>query len=167
MVKAAAASDGPVYMRMFRKALPDVHGTDYRFEPGKADVLRRGADVTIFASGIMVHEALTAAEILKSEGVDAEIVNIHTIKPLDVEGVIASVDKTGAAVTAENHNVIGGLGSSIAEVLMENRRAPFARIGIRDHFGEVGRMSWLKEKYGMEAKDIASAAKETMGGKTV
>ncbi len=162
MVEAMAAYDGPVYMRLFRKALPDIHTRDYRFEWARADVLREGKDVSIFAGGIMVHEANEAAALLKQEGIDAELVNIHTVKPIDREGIVSSARKTGAVVTAENHNVIGGLASAVAEVLMQECRVPFKTVGVQDRFGEVSFMPYLKEKYGMTARDIANAAKRAM-----
>ncbi len=165
MVEAMAAYNGPVYLRLFRKSLPELHTDEYRFEWGRADVLREGTDVSIFASGIMVHEAKAAVELLAAEGISAELVNIHTIKPIDREGVVRSARKTGAAVTAENHNVIGGLASAVSEVLIEECRVPLVKVGIQDHFGEVSYMPYLKNKYGMTAQDIASAAKKAMGEK--
>lgn len=166
MVEAMAAYEGPVYMRLFRKSLPDIHTADYPFQWGKADVLEEGRDISIFASGIMVHEAKQAVKILASEGIDAELVNIHTIKPIDRAGIIASAKKTGAVVTVENHNVIGGLASAVAEVLIRDCRVPLEKIGIQDHFGEVGFMPYLKEKYSMTPDDIVNAAKKAIKEKT-
>jgi len=165
MVEVMAAYDGPVYLRLFRKARPDVHTADYHFEWGRADVIRPGSDVSIFASGIMVHEAQQAVELLAAEGISAELINIHTIKPIDRAGVVRSVRKTGAAVSAENHNVIGGLGSAIAEVLSQECQVPLTMVGIQDHFGEVAYMPYLKEKYGMTPQDIVSAAKKAIAAK--
>lgn len=154
--------DGTVYIRMFRKSTPIVFKEDYKFELFKADTLQAGRDVTLFASGIMVKEAMEAAGVLKNEGIEAEVINIHTIKPIDREAVVASVKKTGAAVTCENHNVIGGLASAIAEVLIEERPVPLRFIGIKDHFGEVAKIDYLKKKYRMTKEDIVKAAKEVM-----
>jgi len=162
MVEAMAAFEGPVYMRLFRKSLPDIHVPDYRFEWGRLDLLRPGVDVSLFASGMMVHEAREAAELLDAEGIEAELLNVHTIKPIDHEGVVRSASRTGAVVTAENHNVIGGLASAVAEVLIQECRVPHEKIGIRDHFGEVAFMPYLKEKYKMTARDIVEAAKKAM-----
>jgi transketolase len=157
--------DGVVYIRMFRKTAPAVFGDDYKFDLFKADTVREGKDVTLFATGIMVAESIKAADILKAEGIDAEIINIHTIKPIDREAVIKSASKTGAVVTCENHNVIGGLKSAVAEVLVEECLVPLKAIGIQDHFGEVGKIDYLKKKYHMTADDIVAAAKEVISKK--
>ncbi len=154
--------DGVVYIRMSRKAVPAVFGDDYEFDLFKADVVKEGKDVTLFATGIMVVEAIKAAEMLKAEGIDAEIVNIHTIKPIDREAVVKSARKTGAAVTCENHSVIGGLKSAVAEVLIEECPIPVKAIGVQDHFGEVAKVDYLKKKYQMTAEDIVAAAKEAI-----
>lgn len=157
--------DGPVYIRMFRKAFPVIFKDDYEFELFKADMISEGKDVTLFATGIMVNEALKAAELLKVEGISAEIVNIHTIKPIDKEAVVKSARKTGAVVSCENHNVIGGLRSAVAEVLAEEYPVPVKAIGVQDHFGEVAKMDYLKKKYHMTAEDIVKAAKEAIAMK--
>lgn len=157
--------DGPVYIRMFRKATPIIFKDDYEFDLFKADMLREGKDVTLFASGIMVEESLKAADMLKAEGIDAEVINIHTIKPIDKEAVLKSAKKTGAVVTCENHNVIGGLKSAVAEVLVEEYPVPIKAIGVQDHFGEVAKMDYLKKKYHMTAEDIVKAAKEAIAMK--
>lgn len=157
--------DGVVYIRMFRKTTPAVFGDDYKFDLFKADMVREGKDVTLFASGIMVAESIEAANLLKAEGIDAEIINIHTIKPIDREAVIKSASKTGAVVTCENHNVIGGLKSAVAEVLIEECLVPMKAIGIQDHFGEVAKIDYLKKKYHMTAADIVAAAKEVISKK--
>lgn len=154
--------DGVVYIRMFRKVTPIVFNEDYKFDLFKADVLKEGKDVSIFASGIMVKESLEAIEMLKSEGIDAELINIHTIKPIDSEAVIASAKKTGAVVTCENHNVIGGLKSAVAEVLIEEYPVPLRSVGVKDHFGEVAKIDYLKKKYKMTAEDIVKAVKEVV-----
>ena len=160
-----AEYDGPVYIRMFRKASPIIFKDDYEFDLFKADMMREGKDVTLFATGIMVDEALKAAEMLKAEGIDAEIINIHTIKPIDREAVVKSAKKTGAVVTCENHNVIGGLKSAVAEVLVDEYPVPVKAIGVQDHFGEVAKMDYLKKKYHMTAEDIVKAAKEAIAMK--
>ncbi|GLC29438.1 transketolase family protein [Clostridium omnivorum] len=157
--------DGPVYIRLFRKAAPIVFHENYEFNLFKADVIKEGKDVTLFATGIMVKEALDAVEILKSEGIDAEVINIHTIKPIDRETIVASAKKTGAVVTCENHNVVGGLKAAVAEVLIEECPVPLKAIGVQDHFGEVAMMDYLKKKYKMTAQDIANAAKEVVAKK--
>lgn len=157
--------EGVVYIRMFRKSTPAVFGDDYKFDLFKADTVREGKDVTLFASGMMVTESIKAADILKAEGIEAEIINIHTIKPIDREAVIKSATKTGAVVTCENHNVIGGLKSAVSEVLIEECPVPLKAIGIQDHFGEVGKIDYLKKKYHMTAEDIAAAAKEVISKK--
>jgi transketolase len=157
--------NGPVYIRMFRKATPIIFKDDYEFDLFKADMLREGQDVALFASGIMVEEALKAADMLKAEGISAEVVNIHTIKPIDKDAVIKSARKTGAVVTCENHNVIGGLKSAVAEVLVEEYPVPIKGIGVQDHFGEVAKMDYLKKKYHMTAEDIVKAAKEAIAMK--
>jgi transketolase len=157
--------DGPIYIRMFRKSTPLVLEEDYEFELFKADTLREGKDVTLFASGIMLKEAFEAADKLKEEGIEAEVINIHTIKPIDREAVVASAKKTGAVVTCENHNVIGGLKSAVAEVLIEEYPVPLRSIGVKDHFGEVAKIDYLKKKYKMTAEDIVKAAKEAIAQK--
>jgi transketolase len=160
-----AEYDGPVYIRMFRKATPIIFKDDYEFDLFKADLIREGKDVTLFATGIMVEESLKAAEILKTEGIAAEVINIHTIKPIDREAVVRSAKKTGAVVTCENHNVIGGLKSAVAEVLSEEYPVPIKAIGVQDHFGEVAKMDYLKKKYHMTAEDIVKAAKAAIAMK--
>ena len=154
--------DGPVYIRLFRKAIENVFGPGYRFGLFQADVIREGTDVSLFASGIMVQESKKALELLDAEGIHAELVNIHTIKPIDADAVVASARKTGAVVTCENHNVVGGLGSAVAEVLAERYPCYIRRVGIQDRFGQVGRLPFLKEEYHMTARDIAEAAKEAV-----
>lgn len=156
---------GPVYIRVFRKVTPSVFKEDYEFDLFKADMLKEGKDVSLFATGIMVEQALKAAEKLKEEGIEAEVINIHTIKPIDKEAVISSARKTGAVVTCENHNVIGGLKSAVAEVLIEEYPVPLKAIGVQDHFGEVGKIDYLMKKYHMTWEDIVSAAKEVIKNK--
>ena len=156
---------GPVYIRMFRKDCPEVFGKDYKFDLFKADKIEDGNDVTIFASGIMVEKAIKAAETLKAEGIDAEVVNVHTIKPIDAETVTESLKKTKCAVVAENHNVIGGLFSAVAEVAAQNCPTPIVPVGVKDVFGEVGKLAELAEKFEMTEKDIVAAAKKAVASK--
>ena len=153
---------GAVYIRLFRKAIGDVFGADYKFDLFKADIIKEGKDVSLFASGIMVQESVKAVEMLKNEGIDAELINIHTIKPIDSETVIKSIKKTRCAVTAENHNIIGGLFSAVSETLAINCPAPLLPIGINDTFGEVGKMPYLKEIYQMRAEDIVAKCKHVI-----
>lgn len=158
-VAAAAEWNGPVYMRFGRYAVPVIFDrSTYKFEIGKGVLLREGHDVTVFATGIMVDAALSAAEILSTKGVSCEVIDIHTIKPLDRELVIASASKTGAVVTAEEHNIIGGLGSAVCEVLSECRPTPVVRVGVEDTFGRSGKVPPLLEYYGLTAENIVSKA---------
>ncbi len=150
--------EGPVYIRLFRKASPVIFAEDYAFDLFKADLLKPGADVSIFASGIMVAQALKAAAMLGEQKIDAEVINVHTIKPIDAETVIAAARKTGAAVTCENHNIIGGLKSAVCEVLAGECPVPVTAVGIADHFGEVAKTDYLLQKYKMTADDIVAAA---------
>lgn len=150
---------GPVYIRLLRRNAVKVFEDGESFTLGKGKLMKEGADVSIFASGIMVAEAVEAVDALQKEGIHAELINIHTVKPLDEEIVLQSASKTGCVVTAENHSVIGGLGSAVSELLGEKYPVPVKKIGVKDHFGEVGLTPYLKEKYGLTAKDIATAAK--------
>lgn len=163
---AIAEMNGPVYMRLARLATPIFEGDMVKpFVIGKANVLREGKDVAIFATGLMVNESLMAAEALASEGIDAAVINIHTIKPIDADTVIKAASETGALVTAENHNVIGGLGSAVAEVLAEQRPTPLERVGVKDHFGQVGKAPYLMGVFGITAADIAKAARKAIARK--
>lgn len=150
---------GPVYIRLLRRNAVKVFEDGESFTLGKGKLMKEGADVSIFASGIMVAEAVEAVDALQKEGIHAELINIHTVKPLDEEIVLQSASKTGCVVTAENHSVIGGLGSAVSELLGEKYPVPVKKIGVKDHFGEVGLTPYLKEMYGLTAKDIATAAK--------
>ena len=162
-VKAAAAYQGPVYMRFGRAACPVINDVpDYHFEIGKGRVVREGSDVTIVATGICVGNALEAAKMLEADGISAEVINICTIKPLDEELIISSVMKTGKVVTAEEHSVIGGLGSAVAEVLAGENGAKFAMVGIQDKFGKSGKPEQLFAQYGLTAENIAAKAKELL-----
>ncbi len=156
---------GPVYIRMFRKTTPDIFDENETFNLFKAKKLKDGKDISIFCSGIMVDETLKANKTLEEMGIDAEIINIHTIKPIDEESIISFVQKTKAAVTVENHNIIGGLRSAVSEVICENYPVPLRSVGIRDTFGQVGKMPYLKEVYKMTEKDIVSAAVSALEAK--
>ena len=159
-VKAAYEHVGPVYIRFGRLAVPVINDKpDYKFEIGKGIVLKEGTDVSIFATGLEVNEALEAAKLLEADGINAEVINIHTIKPLDKELVIASATKTGKVVTVEEHSVIGGLGSAVAEVLSEEAPTRMTRIGVYDRFGESGPATELIKKYELDAEGIYKKVK--------
>ena len=160
-VKAALDYEGPVYMRFGRAAVPVINDRpDYQFEMGKGVVLREGSDVTIVATGIMVASALEAAEKMAAEGISAEVINIHTIKPLDREVIVKSAKKTGKVVTAEEHSIIGGLGGAVCEALCEEYPVPVCRIGINDVFGESGSAGALLVKYGLDGDGVYNKVKE-------
>lgn len=159
MVLAAAEYVGPMYLRFGRAATPVIHDDSYKFELGKGEVVKEGKDVSIIATGIMVAKALEAAETLKAEGIDAEVINISTIKPLDNELVLASAKKTGKVVTAEEHSIIGGLGSAVCELLAEEHPVKVTRIGVKDVFGQSGSPAALLEHYGLTVADIVKACK--------
>ncbi len=160
--KAIADYNGPVYMRMGRAEFPTITKEGEPFRIGKATVMREGKDVTLIGCGQMVSFCLDTAEMLAAEGVSAEVINMSTIKPLDVEAVVASVSKTGCCVTAEEHSIIGGLGSAVAEVLSESVVAPLERVGTNDTFGESGKPDELMAKYGLTAEHIADAARKSI-----
>lgn len=160
-VRAAIEMDGPVYLRFGRAAVPVINERDdYKFEIGKGVLLREGKDVTIIASGICVESALGAAEKLAADGIDAEVINIHTIKPLDEELVLASAKRTGKVVTVEEHSVIGGLGSAVCDVLAEKAPTKVCKIGVYDRFGESGPAAALVEKFGLDAQGVYAKTKE-------
>ena len=165
--EAALLFDGPVYLRYGRFAVPDLSAEleGYRFEIGKGVVYKEGKDVTIVATGFMVHLAMEAAAMLAEEGIDAEVINIHTIKPLDAELIERSARKTGAVVTAEEHSVIGGLGGAVCEALSESFPCPVKRVGVEDAYGRSGKVPELLEIYGLTAKNIAAKAKEAIAKK--
>ncbi len=159
-VKAAVEHQGPVYLRFGRLAVPVINDTpDYKFEIGKGVTLKEGKDLTIIATGLPVAECLTVADMLAADGIDAEVINIHTIKPLDAELVIASAKKTGKVVTVEEHSIIGGLGGAVAECLSENAPTKMLRIGMNDKFGESGTAVALLHKYGFDAEGIYNKIK--------
>ena len=157
--------NGPVYIRMPRKKQEKVYDEIKDFTLGKAIELRDGKDVTIIASGIMVAKALEAADILKEEGVSARVVNMHTWKPIDEETIVKAVKETGTIVTCENHSTNGGLGSAVAEVVVEKCPAPMEMVGVRNSFGEVGKLPYLCERFGLTAKDIVEATKRAISRK--
>ena len=160
-VEAAYLHNGPVYLRFGRLAVPVINSNpDYKFEIGKGIILREGKDVTIAATGLCVWEAIKAAELLEKDGINARVINIHTIKPLDEELIIESARKTGKVVTVEEHSVIGGLGSAVAEVLGEKMPTAILRIGIKDVFGESGPAPELIKKYGLDADSIYKEIKK-------
>ena len=162
--EAALLHKGPVYLRFGRYAVPDLSAdmAGYRFELGKGVVYKEGKDVTLVATGYMVHLAMEAAELLVADGIDAEVINIHTIKPLDTDLIAASAKKTGAVVTAEEHSVIGGLGGAVCEALSERFPCPVLRVGVQDAYGRSGRVPELLEIYGLTAKNIAENAKKAI-----
>lgn len=158
-VKAAIDMKGPVYLRFGRYAVPVIHDDSYHFEIGRGEELCDGKDVSIVATGLCVSMALEAAELLAAEGISARVINIHTIKPLDRELVLKAAAETGAVVTAEEHNIIGGLGSAVAEAVCEALPVPVLRVGVEDTFGCSGKVPALLEKYGLTPANIAAKAK--------
>jgi transketolase len=164
-VRAAAEHKGPVYIRLGRSGVPVLFDSDYKFTIGRAAVLRQGEDVALLACGIMVAEALEAARQLAEKGIRAAVLNVSTIKPLDVEAVVKAARATGAVVTCEEHSVIGGLGSAVAEVLGEEYPVPLERVGIRDTFGQSGKPAELLEHYGLTAAHIVRTAERAVGRK--
>ncbi|SFB11121.1 transketolase [Acetitomaculum ruminis DSM 5522] len=160
-VKAAFEYDGPVYLRFGRLAIPVINDNpDYKFEIGKGVSLKEGTDVTIVATGLCVNESLEAAKILETQGINAAVINIHTIKPIDKDIIVDAVKKTGKIVTVEEHSVVGGLGSAVCDVLCENMPAPVLKIGVNDVFGESGPALELIKKYGLDSESIAKKVKE-------
>ena len=164
-VYALAEHVGPAYMRIGRAKEAVVLDEDYKFEIGKAVVIKPGVDVSVFACGIMLAKSIEAAAILKNEGISVEVINVSTIKPLDTETVIKSVTKTGCAVTAEEHSIIGGLGDAVSQAVLGAYPAPLERIGVNDTFTESGQPDPLLEKYGLTAGTIAEAARRSFGRK--
>lgn len=163
--KAIAEYNGPVYMRMGRAEFPTITKEDAEFTIGKATVLREGNDVTLIGTGQMVALCIEAADMLLEKGIDAEVINMSTIKPLDTEAIATSISRTGCVVTAEEHSVIGGLGSAVAEFLAEERPCPLTMIGTKDTFGESGTPEQLFEKYGLTTENIIEAAKRSINKK--
>lgn len=162
---AIAEHHGPVYLRFGRPAVPIFTPADQKFEIGKAIKLIEGTDVTIFATGHLVWEAIEAEAVLAEQGISAEVINIHTIKPLDAEAILASVAKTGCVVTAEEHQMNGGLGDSVAQTLALNHPAPLEMVAVNDSFGESGKPAELMTKYGIDAANIIKAAQKAIARK--
>ena len=160
-VFAAAKMDGPVYLRLARLATP-VFEEDHPFEIGKANVLREGTDAAVFATGIMVNEALEAAKILEAEGKNVAVINVHTIKPIDAECVTKYAEKCGNVITVEEHSTIGGLGDAVADVLMGKVNCKFKKIGVQDCFGQSGKAKDVLREYGLTADQIAQSIKDTL-----
>ncbi len=165
MMEAAMKIDGPVYIRLGRMDLEVLFDEDYEFNVGEGVELKTGRDVTIIAMGLMVEQALKAAERLKDEGISAEVINMGSVKPIDADLIVESAAKTGAVVTAEEHSVIGGLGSAVCEVLSERFPVPVVRVGLQDTFGQSGKAQDLLEHYGMNAQSIVAAAKKAISQK--
>jgi len=159
--RTAAELEGPVYIRLSREAMPDLYAPDHVFTFGKAETLREGTDATIIATGLPVHNSLAAAEQLAAEGISVSVLDMHTIKPLDTEAILAAADR-GPVITVEEHNIIGGLGSAVAEVLAEAGKGRLTRVGIRDTFSETGDYPSLQKKYGIDAVSIADAVKGSL-----
>jgi len=162
MIFAAAEFNGPMYVRLGRSAVPTIFEEDYNFEIGKGVVLREGNDTTIIACGIMVNEAIIAADMLKEENINVRVINMSTIKPIDTELIIKAAKETKAIITAEEHSIIGGLGSAVSEVVSENHPTIVKKVGVNDSFGESGTPNELLEKYGLNAKNIVEKVKEAL-----
>ncbi len=162
-VKAAIEHDGPVYLRLGRLGVPAIYEeSNFQFQLGKGITVSEGNDVTIIATGLMLHTAIEAGKILAEEGIKARIVDIHTIKPIDTDIIVKAAKETGAIVTVEEHNIIGGLGSAVAEVVVQNYPAPVKIVGLKDTFGRSGKPYQLLEYFGLTAKNIAENAKEAI-----
>ncbi|HSE84389.1 MAG TPA: transketolase C-terminal domain-containing protein, partial [Thermodesulfobacteriota bacterium] len=162
VIRTLIEYDGPAYVRLARAKFPTIFKKSYEFEIGKAQILREGKHVTIFAIGIMVSEALQAAKILEKEGIGACVVNLSTVKPIDIKTIVELAGFTGAVVTAEDHNIIGGLGGAVAEVLGENCPTPMKRIGMKDRFGTSGDGLRLLEYFGLKASNIVQSVHELL-----
>ena len=162
MIFAAAEYNGPMYVRLGRSAVPTLFDENYNFEIGKGVVLKEGDDATIIACGMMVNEALIAADMLKEENINVRVINMSTIKPIDTELIIKAAKETKAIVTAEEHSIIGGLGSAVSEVVSENHPVKVKKVGLNDCFGESGTPGELLEKYGLTAKNIVAKVKEAI-----
>ena len=162
LIEAITEIEGPCYVRMCRMATEQVHSDDYKFEYGKADVIQEGKDVLIIATGLEVIEALEASKILEADGIKPTILNIHTIKPLDEDTIVEMVKKHSVVITAEEHSVIGGLGSAVADCLIRKYPCKVEMIGVQDTFGESGTPAALFEKYGLDGKAIANKVRECL-----
>lgn len=155
VVKFASEYDGPMYLRIGRDPMPSIVPPDYRFHLGKGLVLREGKDVTLISSGTLLEDTLTAASLIEKEGIEARVINMSSLKPVDEELIMKAAEETGRIVTVENHNIIGGLGSAVAEVTSEKMPAKLKRLGVRDVFGKSGTNEEMKKKFGLAAEDIA------------
>ena len=162
VVRQVAETKGVFYLRMPRKTVYDIYEPGSEFTIGKAEIIREGRDVTLIAAGLEVRQALLAAELLAVEGISARVVDMFTIKPIDAECIRTCAEETGAIVTCENESIIGGLGSAVAEVLVESQPVPMERVGVQDEFGEVGPQSYLEERFGLTATVIAEKAKKVL-----
>ena len=162
VVRQVAETKGVFYLRMPRKTVYDIYEPGSEFTIGKAEIIREGRDVTLIAAGLEVRQALLAAELLAVEGISARVVDMFTIKPIDAECIHTCAEETGAIVTCENESIIGGLGSAVAEVLVESQPVPMERVGVQDEFGEVGPQSYLEERFGLTATVIAEKAKKVL-----
>lgn len=163
--KLAEETEGMFYIRFTRKNAAQLYEEGSTFEIGKGNIIKDGKDVTIIACGIMIEEGIKAVKLLADEGISARLVDMFTIKPLDAELVLRCADETGAIVTAENHSVIGGLGSAVADVITENRLIPTEKVGVQDRFGQVGDVDFLKQEYGLTAENIVAKAKKAIARK--
>lgn len=166
-VHAAAHTPGPIFLRLSRMGVPAIYDRDYRFEIGKASLLRDGADVTLIANGVMVARAIAAAELLAADGIRARVLNMATVRPLDRDAIIAAARETGAIVTAEEHTVFGGLGSAVAEVVVQTVPVPMRILGVPGVFAPTGGAEWLLEHFGLTAEGIRAAALELKGARAV
>ncbi|MBI4832242.1 MAG: transketolase family protein [Candidatus Lindowbacteria bacterium] len=166
-VAALVESPGPAYLRLGRSGVPVIYDESFDFSIGKASVLRDGSDVAIIATGTMVHAALSAADTLARDGLNSRVINMSTLKPIDSAAVVSAATETGAIVTAEEHSIIGGLGSAVAEVVCETAPAPVVRVGIRDQFGRSGEPDELMAAYGLTAENIVQAVREAMSKKAI
>lgn len=160
-------NNSPTYIRLDRKNTDIIFNENDDFELGKIKKIKNGTDITVIASGIMLKETIKASELAEKEGINVNILNMHTLKPIDAETIIEAAKSTGAIITAENHSIINGWGSAVAEVISENYPVPLKRIGIKDHFGEVGEKDFLMQKYGLTCNDIYKAIKELMLKKNI
>ena len=165
LVKLLAETKGVFYMRMPRKTVYEIYEECSEFTIGKAEVIREGTDVTLIATGMEVVQALRAAQMLEEEGISARVVDMFTVKPIDAQCIIDCARETGAIVTCENANIIGGLGSAVAEVLVESNPVPMERLGVQDEFGEVGTQDYLEQRFGLSAIHIVEKAKKVISRK--
>jgi transketolase len=163
VIRAVAAMHGPVFVRLSRMGVPIVHGEDYEFQIGRAAKLREGRDITLIANGTLVSRALEAAEMLAAQGIEARVLNMATVRPLDREAIIAAAQETGAIVTAEEHTIYGGLGSAVAEVVVTTHPVPMRMVGVPGVFAPTGSTEFLFEHFGLTAQGIFDAALELKG----